>query len=524
MKLKSLLFLLLFFCLNFLNVSLWQNLTESLNEKQLNCFDLIKNEIKKESFNNFVKKNTSNSAHDGITKVHFLDKELKSKFFTKKTYLYGNKSKLSKWDLFKIYDIYWINLYNKFFYENSLNFYDIDHNGKEEFLSCSYTYNENLQGELSELNENDTTVAYTNYPKTFEVKEINNNGKKWKKIISKNFYKDKLGKKNVLQRKTIYFVPENKELENYYNLYNLVDKFKNIRNWFKTRVENISLDATYLKEIYNRNWLKIKRYFVHDMPYSDPYGIRYIFVNWINFFNDFMEYKRHNIFEYLVENNSPLAKNVVIVENKWNEEEERYVEPQLKFVWRIKFFLWDVKLTDEMKEELVDIQPYYTRERNYLNNTYYRVSDEIEMPVFREYMYDNLFNDENKTSPKKLISAIRKKSIEGKYKTLKKKYKNFIEDYNKINKSWSWENKNSKKEFIKKYRKDFSEHQNFRNNSELLSLREEIDEKEFKNSSNKETKVSKEKIQENKVMFFWWIAFVIFILLWIVVFLKKKSK
>jgi hypothetical protein len=67
--------------------------------------------------------------------------------------------------------------------------------------------------------------------------------------------------------------------------------------------------------------------------------LQYIFVNGISFFDDFIEYKRHNLFEYLLEKDSPLVNYVTIVENKYDKKTQKYVEPRLTFIDWALFFL-----------------------------------------------------------------------------------------------------------------------------------------------------------------------------------------
>gem|GEM_PF-6972323 len=94
------------------------------------------------------------------------------------------------------------------------------------------------------------------------MKTVKGKDKNYKQVEVKRVFKDTLGKKDVLEINMVYFVPENNELKNYYDLYNMTDKSKEINDWYKTRIENTDLNSPNIKEIYNNNDLEVKRYFV----------------------------------------------------------------------------------------------------------------------------------------------------------------------------------------------------------------------------------------------------------------------
>lgn len=440
---------------------------DDLTTEQKQCLDLIKEEHKVVNYNDFLNPIDSVSINDGITWVDFLTWEL----FTKKSYFNWDKSQISKWDLFKIYDIYGIDLHKSFFYENELNFNSIRFNNKYDFLSCSLTKHKKIIWNITQLKKWDITTVYTSYPFELSITNFEKDWVKWKKVIQKRNFKDRLWKKDIFQIETLYFVPENKKLVNFYDLYLMLEEYASFTSWYKQKIENIPVNFPSLKEIYNKDWIQIKRYFVWNFIMPDPYGINYIFVNWINFFNDYAEFKRHKIFEYLLKNNSPLAKDIYIIENKWNEKTRTYSEPQLDFVWWVQYFLWDVVLEKDMKEKLVSVQPYYTREINYINNTYHKISNIwIDRIIYKDYVFNTIFTEENRASPDKLLASIKSNSVDNNYKALVDDYKSFTSDYDKIKNG----SESQKSEFVEQYGAKFWNHDIFKTDSSLKKISTEI--------------------------------------------------
>jgi hypothetical protein len=331
--------------------------------------------------------------------------------------------------LFRSFEIYWIDLKDSFFYDNELNFYSINKDGENIFLYCSFVNNKSLLGSLNNLKKWDTTVAYTTYADAFEIIDVKQeNWKVWKKVLVTRTFKDKLWKKDVLQIQTTYFVPQNSGLKWYYDLYSLVSKLKEVNDWYRGRITNIPQATLNLniREIYNKDWLKVQAYFIPDNEWvyyeaKDPYWISYILVNGIWFYDDYTGFKKHNIFEYLVKNNSPLTKYIVWIWDKLDENKKS----QLSWDWWVRFRLWDEDFTEEVKDK-VQIQPYYTREGNFIDHTFYKVynSDiQIDKSDFANYMYNNVFTSENKENPDKLISLLKEISIEWDYEEFKELYK-----------------------------------------------------------------------------------------------------
>lgn len=430
------------------------------NEKQ-NCFELIRNYDSSIDLKKSIQTNVGATSNDGISGVDFLNIDV----FNRETYNFWEKSQLSRKDIFRIFELYGIDLWQSFFYDTEVNFYNISHNQKESFLSCSLVKNKHLLWKLSQLKKWDVTVAYSTYPENFIVKTVKGKDKNYKQVEVKRVFKDTLGKKDVLEINMVYFVPENNELKNYYDLYNMTDKSKEINDWYKTRIENTDLNSPNIKEIYNNNGLEVKRYFVWGKPFGDPFWIRYVFINGINFFNDYNEYRRHHLFEYLLSIDSPLAKSIYIVENKWDEVTKWYVEPQLDFIWWINYFLWRVDIDEETKNKLIDVQPYYTREVNYLNNTYYKVENKVWRTDYRMYLFNTLFTEENKKDPDILLANIKKVSIEDNYQDLTKTYEQFQQDFEKIKDS---NNQAKRQEFTNKYAQLFPFDKIFQENKDLL--------------------------------------------------------
>jgi hypothetical protein len=59
----------------------------------------------------------------------------------------------------------------------------------------------------------------------------------------------------------------------------------------------------------------------------------------MNFFNDYAEFKRHQIFINLLENNSPIAKDIYILESKWDESTNSFLSPKIDLVEWVLFLI-----------------------------------------------------------------------------------------------------------------------------------------------------------------------------------------
>lgn len=499
-KFRSYLFLviLILFSINFANANF-----ENFQDTKKDCLELIKNEYKSLDFSKFSDSKTWTSTNDLITQVDFV----KSNIFTKETYNLWNKSQMSRKDIFRIYDLYGIDLSNSFFYDNELNFLDISKDWKNIFLSCGISKNINLKWSLQDLKKWDANTAYTSYPEVYNISSVNFNGKKWKKLVISRNFKNRTWNINTFKIESTFLIPENENLKNYYNLYDIVDTYWDIIKWYKTRIENIPINFPQIKEIYNKNWISFKRYFVWWLEWSDPYWIRYAFVNWINFFNDFAEYRRNYIFEYFLKDNSPLAKEIYILENKWDPITKKYIEPQLDYVSRVLYFLWDLDLPKDKTE----VVPYYLREINLASNNYYKVNNQINRKDYMNYFYQHIYSGNTNNNPAQILQNIKDTTIDSKFSDLIKEYNDFKTEYNSIKDS----DKSKKQAFANKYWNKFPNDEIFIKDTSLAPLVNPTLSKDMWN----ENSINDESKNLNILFVAIWIIAVLALILFI-----KKSK
>lgn len=440
---KSILFSVLPILL--LNNAYW-DFTNDLSQEQKECLEIIKD-------SNYDIKNTFTSTYswyntnDWLTWVDYIWENI----FKKTQYNFWQKSEISQKDIFRYFDLIWVDLSDIYFYENELNFYEIEN--KNIFLSCSFVINKNLKWELKNLKKWDVYVIYTTTPEVIKLEEVVKNNKKYKKVYTKSYYKNKTWKDNILEVEKIYIIPENANLKNYYDLFALSDKYKEIVDWYKLRIENTDINNTNsFKEIYNKDDLSIKKYFAWDVDTSDPYWIKYIFINGINFMDDFAQYKRHHIFEFMLKDQSPLSKFITIVINKWDQENKTYWwDNQLSYIYWINYFLW---INQEIPKDKIDVIPYFQHEQAFADNSFYKVADVFidSKEDYNQYIYNTIYKEENINNPEKLLWVLNQIAVNGNFKELREKTEQFHEEYNLIKDSNNLEEKDK---FVKKYINDY---------------------------------------------------------------------
>lgn len=386
------------------------------------CIKLLTEENKNISISQFDDNWISKTTNDWLIWVDFAE----SKIFEKQTFTMWEKSQISKKDIYKIYDFFGIDLSQNFFFDKEINTYSIEKNWEKIPLSCSYTETSNINWELKNLKKWDITIAYTWIPEVYNIEEKTYEWKKWKKITIINKYKDRLGKKDVMKVETTYLIPENNSLNWYYNLYELSSVLENINSTFSMSIENTKTYLSHLlKETYNKNWIKIEQINIEwTRVVRNDYGIKSILVNWMNFFNDYAEFKRHQIFINLLENNSPIAKDIYILESKWDESTNSFLSPKIDLVEWVLFLIWDV---DNLDKNRIDLVPYYLRKHNLINNSLYSISQTwIDRRDFINYIDNNIYAENSNTD---ILEALSNKMVKSNFEELKNEHKIFKDAY-----------------------------------------------------------------------------------------------
>lgn len=417
---KKIVFILMFLLIN---INVFAENEINISSENNDCINLLIQSntwLTTSDFKDLWKKESSN---DWITWIDFIE----NKIFEKQSYIKWEKSNLTKKDIFKIFDIYWIDLSNDFFYENEINLYDIKKDWKNENLYCSISKTTNINWKLSDLKNKDVNTAYSWVPNKYEIENIEYNWKNWKKLNITKIYKNRLWNKDVLKIESTYFIPENKNLDWYYNLYEIASKLQEINNIFSSSLSNLRDELlNHFVEIYNKDWIKIEQLSIKWTRVTrNSYWIKWVTINWVSFFNDYAEFKRHQLFEYLLENKSPLAKDIYIIENKWDEVNNTYLDPQINIVEWVLYFLWDVETLDKSR---IDVVPYYLRKVNIINNSQNEISQNwVDRRDFVDYINNEVYwNNSNEQILKNISSEI---ELEDNFKYLITEHNNFLTEY-----------------------------------------------------------------------------------------------
>ncbi|MCH2189020.1 hypothetical protein MK079_04295 [Candidatus Gracilibacteria bacterium] len=402
----------------------YADIAELSVEKQ-QCLNALSSEYAEFNFDNYLNTSEFQSSNDGLSGVDFP----KLTPFTKTSYVYGEKSQMSKADLFRVFSLYGIDISDSFFYDNELQFIEISQKQNNTFLACSFTQNTHLSGEsLSDLKKGDATVAYSGYQPTFNITESVISDTQWRKIDIIKTYKDTLGKKDILESKTTFFIPKNKSLEGYYDMYELALEQSKARVFFKNKIDYFSLDNPIVQETYNENGIIIQAPFRGGNIIHDIHGIRYMHINGFNFFNDYMEYRRHHIFNALVQDESPLAKDVYVIGDKWDNETKKYAEGQNTWTQWVLYFLGE----ESLNLDAIDVVPYFSRARNIERNSYYQVADHMSSLDFKNYIHNVIFSDEEIQNPDQFIKKYKSIAVDGEFKKILGLHKSFTREYEAI--------------------------------------------------------------------------------------------
>lgn len=404
--------------------------------EEKDCYDLIKQyESDKMTWFSFYSSWTT--SNDWLISVDFQWENT----FTKKSYVSWNASSIEKLELFKYYQLLW-NTNKDNFYEKEINFYDISKWWSNDFLWCSYIDNIHLKWDISEFKKWDATVVYTTTPEYLEIEEVEFNEKKWKVITKETIFKNRDWNDEIFKVYKRYIVPENEDLKGFYNLYDMVDSYKEFSDWYKLKFENTDPNSPLFKEVYNKDWIEIRRYFVWNKATSDQYWIRYRFVNGYNFMDDYANYKKQKVLEFLVNDKSPLAREITVILNWFDTETKTYIEPQIAIYAWVQFFLWE----RDLELDKIETLPYFKAEEQVAVNSFYKVSDIFETRHdYKNYVYKNIYNESNDDDE---IFESLSLDLTQDFWELRNEYNVFKSDYLKVKESWK---KSDYKKFVDKY-------------------------------------------------------------------------
>lgn len=491
----------------------------NLSNEKIDCLNLIKNEYKDLDLEKSNFTNSVISVNDWLTWLNFWLANWftwvtsnQQDIFSSENYYYWEKSNLLKKDFYKNLELYTDYVDDTVFYEKELNFNNIKKDSKEKFLSCSLSFYNSLIWNFTDLKNSDTYTTYKPYPETYSIEEIKYNWNKWKKVTLSNIYKDKLWKKDTFKKESVYFIPYNKNLQNYYNLFEISKIYWDMLNFFKKELQNKLNYKSNFKEIYNdKNWIVLSRYDFWENKDSDKYWIKYLLLNWINHFVDYNELRRHKIFEYLLKSNSPLVKNLYSFEYKPNERKSSKED----FVFWINYSLWNL---ENINKSEIFPSLYYENLFHISKKNYYKVSDKVSWDDYSNYITSQIYNSNDEDL---LLKNIKKITLDDNFSYLLKQHDLLVEEYNNIKNVDSENERQVKWDFIKKYKDIFpnddiftKQDYNVTNTWKLLDNKNSI-------INNKNLNFDK-KIQDKKNIIILWILLIIVLVLFFIP--KKKLK
>jgi hypothetical protein len=347
-------------------------------------------------------------------------------YFYNESFFYWEKTNLTKSEFYKWRALYTNENLDINFYSNELNFVSIKKDWKNEFLNCNYIKNTNLNWSIEDIKLNDVVFLYEPYQKEYNISIIEHNNNSWKKVKTTNIYKNSEWTEDIFKVESIYFVPNNKNLESYYNLYYIVDIYWDTLKFFKLLLEEKLSDSSNIKELYNKDDIFISKYKFENWEKTWKYGLKYTFVNWNNYLSDFNELRRYKLFNYLLSINSSLVKKIYSFEYEeldWNESSN------IDYFW-VKYNLWLIK---QLPIKSINAIPYYSNFHQLVIKNYNNVSDYIskdkfydyiDSKVYWDYQLENLYEE---LTVSKILKNLKTISIDDNFSDIK----NWVYEYEK---------------------------------------------------------------------------------------------